>query len=281
MTIIQTTIKGLKMYNISKPKMIVTLLILLIATGYAQGADSSFSGYVETSFIILLILIAITAVLFLIESQSEGRSILNILPQLLWLKDKLTDAKPVEKEKDILLDHDYDGILELDNNLPPWWKALFYVTIVWGVVYLLWFHVFQVGNLQDAEYAEEVKIAEIEKAALMGGGVVDETNVTKLTDPIALSAGKETFLKHCAACHGRNGEGLVGPNMTDDYWIHGADIKQVFLIVKNGVQEKGMISWKSQLNPVAMQEVSSYILSLRGTNPPNQKPAEGELVNFN
>ena len=103
MTIIQTTIKGLKMYKISKPKMIVTLLILLIATGYAQGADSSFSGYVETSFIILLVLIGITAVLFLIESQSEGRSILNILPQLLWLKDKLTDAKPVEKEKDILL----------------------------------------------------------------------------------------------------------------------------------------------------------------------------------
>ncbi|MHC1737149.1 MAG: cbb3-type cytochrome c oxidase N-terminal domain-containing protein [Ignavibacteriaceae bacterium] len=269
------------MQKLSKPKMIVTLLMIMIATGYAQAADSSFSGYVETSFVILLILIAITAVLFLIESQSEGRSILNILPQLLWLKDKLTDAKPVEKEKDILLDHDYDGILELDNNLPPWWKGLFYVTIVWGVVYLLWFHVFQVGNLQDAEYVEEVKIAEIEKAALMVGGAIDENNVTKLTDPIALSAGKETFLKHCAACHGRSGEGLVGPNMTDDYWIHGADIKQVFLTVKNGVQEKGMISWKSQLNPVAMQEVSSYILSLRGTNPPNQKPAEGVLVNFN
>ncbi|HOJ17692.1 MAG: c-type cytochrome [Ignavibacteriales bacterium] len=269
------------MEKLTKPKMIIMLLISIITTGYAQKVDSEFSGYIETSFIILLLLIAVTGVLFLLESQSEGRSILNLMPQLLWLKDRLTDAKPVEKEKDILLDHDYDGILELDNNLPPWWKALFYVTIVWGAIYLLWFHVFQVGNLQDAEYTEEVRIAEIEKAALLGPGAIDENNVTKLTDPIALSTGKETFLKHCAACHGRGGEGLVGPNLTDDYWIHGADIKQVFLIVKNGVPEKGMISWKSQLNPVAMQEVSSYILSLRGSNPPNQKPPEGVMVNFN
>lgn len=265
------------MHGFNKPKLIALFMAGCMSTAFAQTKESDFSGYVENSFIILLILIAITAILFLIESQSKGRSILNLMPELIWLKNKLSGATPVEKEKDILLDHDFDGILELDNNLPPWWKALFYVTIVWGAIYLLYFHVIGAGNLQDAEYVAEVKMAEIEKASLLKGGTVDENNVTRLTDAIALSSGKETFLKHCAACHGRNGEGLVGPNMTDDYWIHGGDIKNIFLVVKNGVPEKGMISWKSQLNPIAMQEVSSYIMSLRGTNPPNPKPPQGVL----
>jgi cytochrome c oxidase cbb3-type subunit 3 len=191
--------------------------------------------------------------------------------------DLLIDAKPIENEKEILLDHDYDGIKELNNNLPPWWKYLFYVTIVWSVIYMLVFHVFNTGKLMEAEYAEEIQIAELQRAQLLAGGeFIDENTVKVTTDPGTMFSGKEIFTKYCAACHGNNGEGLVGPNFTDEYWIHGGDIKNIFRIIKDGVPEKGMISWKAQISPKNMQEVGSYILSLKGTNPPNQKPPQGE-----
>ncbi len=192
---------------------------------------------------------------------------------------KMVDSVPVEQEKDVMLDHDYDGIKELDNNLPPWWKWGFYVTIFFGVVYLLYYHVSGVGKLQEAEYTEEVQIAAQEKAArlLASADNVNEETVVALSDAEGISKGKATFDKLCAACHRPDGGGQVGPNLTDDFWIHGGGIKNVFKTVTYGVPTKGMISWQSQLSPKQIQQVASYILTLKGTNPPGAKEPQGDI----
>ena len=194
-----------------------------------------------------------------------------------WWK-KLNDAKPIEQEKDILLDHEYDGIRELDNNLPPWWKYGFYITILFAVGYMLHFHVFKTGKLQIAEYNDEMEKAriELEEYRLLAANNVDETNVTMLEDNTEISKGSEIFKQYCSSCHGNAGEGNVGPNLTDDYWLHGGDIKNIFKVIKEGVPQKGMISWKQQLSPKQIQEVSSFIITLAGTNPPNAKEPQGE-----
>jgi len=186
---------------------------------------------------------------------------------------------PLDKESDILLDHNYDGIKELDNTLPPWWVWLFYITIIWAVVHMT-YYVFTDWGPSSIEKYEMIKAqAEEDVAAYLASkaDLVDEKSVVVLNDEAALDKGKTIFISYCAACHGQLGEGGVGPNMTDNYWIHGGDIKDLFRTVKYGVPEKGMISWKSQLSPVQMQQVSSYILTLVGTNPPNAKEPQGEL----
>jgi cytochrome c oxidase cbb3-type subunit 3 len=258
-------------------KLIFTILFLFpFVPIFAQGGEIDMVAYTDTAFLILFLFMIFLTIVFMVYHVGIQKIPGEVS---LWAKfmDLLIDAKPIENEKEILLDHDYDGIKELNNNLPPWWKYLFYITIVWSIIYMLVFHVFDTGKLMEAEYAEEIELAELQKAQFLAGGeFIDENNVKVSMDPGTLFSGKEIFVKYCAACHGNFGEGLVGPNFTDEYWIHGGDIKNLFLIIKNGVPEKGMISWKSQLNPKNMQEVGSYILSLQGTNPPNQKPPQGE-----
>jgi cytochrome c oxidase cbb3-type subunit 3 len=192
---------------------------------------------------------------------------------------KWTDAVPLEKEQDVMLDHEYDGIRELDNSLPPWWVAMFYITIGIAVVYWGYYHVFDVGALQVQQYEMEMEEAEEAVKAYLAkqANTVDETNVEMLVDEQELALGETTFKTYCATCHGQLGEGGVGPNMVDNYFIHGGDIKDVFKTIKYGVPEKGMISWQNQLRPADMHRVASYILTLVGTNPPNQKGPEGEL----
>jgi cytochrome c oxidase cbb3-type subunit III len=176
--------------------------------------------------------------------------------------------------------HEYDGIRELDNKLPRWWVYLFFVTIIFAIVYLLGYHVTKWWPLQDAEYAKEIsKVADLKKAN--PEPIVDLENMVPMSAPSDLEAGHGTFKKICSACHGQNGEGLVGPNFTDQYWIHGdtvtnsISIKDLYKVVTNGVLEKGMISYKDQLSPVQIQQVLSYILTLQGTNPPNPKAPQG------
>jgi cytochrome c oxidase cbb3-type subunit 3 len=192
---------------------------------------------------------------------------------------KWTDAVPVEKEQDVMLDHNYDGIKELDNSLPPWWVAMFYLTIGFAVVYMTYYHFTDAGAGSAEEYEMEMERAEKAVAAYLAtqANLIDETNVTPLVDEDALAAGQTIYNNNCAACHGMQGEGGVGPNMTDKYWIHGGDIKDVFSTIKYGVPEKGMISWKAQLSAADMHKVSSYILTMQGTNPPNAKEPQGEL----
>lgn len=188
-----------------------------------------------------------------------------------------TNVVPVEKEETVMLDHNYDGIRELDNSLPPWWVAMFYITIALGIVFLVYYHVLG-GPSQDDEYVSEMKVAEEAKAAFAAtqANKIDEDNLEASTDEQELAIGKTVYTTNCVACHGANGEGGVGPNLTDTYWLHGGDITQVFKTIKNGVPEKGMIAWSAQLKPADIYKVASYILSIQGSNPANAKAPQGE-----
>ena len=195
------------------------------------------------------------------------------------ISEKAWNLVPKDKEKDIDLGHEYDGIRELDNSLPPWWLWLFYGTIIWAAVYLWYYHVSDRGLNQEQEYIAAIEQGNAEKDKYLStqADAIDEKTVTLLTDDASKAEGKEIYVANCLVCHGAAGEGLVGPNFTDKYWIHGGNISNLFTTIKYGVPEKGMISWKSQLRPAAMQKVASYILSLQGTNPPNAKAPQGDL----
>ncbi len=186
---------------------------------------------------------------------------------------------PMEKEGEITLNHNYDGIRELDNHLPPWWVNMFILTVIWAIGYMWWYHWGGNGLNQADEYKQEVATAKKEIAMALAGkaNAVDESNVFALNDSGALGEGELIFKNSCAACHGTQGEGTVGPNLTDENWLHGGGIKNVFKVIKYGVPEKGMIAWASQLKPADMQKVASYILTLKGTNPPNPKAPQGEI----
>ena len=189
------------------------------------------------------------------------------------------DAVPIEREHEILSDHAYDGIRELDNSLPPWWVNMFILTIIWAVGYMYYYHWGGNGPSSEQEYQIEMEQAKKQQSIALAGmaNAVDESNVAALTESSDLGEGELIFKNVCAACHGMGGEGTVGPNMTDAYWIHGGGIKNIFKTIKYGVPDKGMISWQSQLTPTDIQKVSSYILTLQGTNPPNPKAPQGEI----
>ncbi|MFZ1749680.1 MAG: cbb3-type cytochrome c oxidase N-terminal domain-containing protein [Saprospiraceae bacterium] len=199
----------------------------------------------------------------------------------LWdkISKKSWNLVPLDKEADIDLGHEYDGIRELDNSLPPWWVWLFYGTIIWGAVYFWYYEVSDKGPNQEQEYIASMEMAEDQKAKYLASqaDAIDEKTVTLSTAENDLAEGKEIYVANCLVCHGEGGEGGVGPNFTDKYWIHGGSINNLFSTIKYGVPEKGMISWKAQLRPAAIQKVASYILAFQGTNPPNQKEPQGEL----
>ncbi len=206
-----------------------------------------------------------------VQKESEKRSIITLLQ----------NSVPIAEEASITLDHNYDGIRELDNDLPPWWTALFFITIGFGVVYMLHFHVFKTGDLPLEKYEKSVLLAEEQRLERLASSTEEITaaTVTVLTDESSLLAGKDIFMKNCQTCHGLQGQGLAGagPNFTDQYWIHGGAIGDLYTTIRYGVPAKGMISWKDQLPPQSIREVSSYILSLQGTNPPNALPPQGVL----
>lgn len=192
---------------------------------------------------------------------------------------KLLGSKPLEEEHEIILDHNYDGIKELDNNLPPWWLYGFYATIIFGAVYLLKYHVFNGDNQYtelETEYAEaRIAIEEYKKTAK---DLVDFNTVELLTDISDLNQGKNIFETNCVACHKADGGGGIGPNLTDKYWILGGGIKNVFKTVSEGGRDgKGMIAWKQSLKPSQIAQVSSYLLQFQGTTPADPKAPEGDV----
>lgn len=191
----------------------------------------------------------------------------------------LIKPKSNDDEGILLLDHDYDGVKELDNNLPPWWVYLFYACIFFAVVYMVRFEILGADN-QEMELKKEMAQAQIDIAEYQrtAPDLMDENSVTLLTDASALAAGKAIFTANCVVCHRADAGGQIGPNLTDDQWILGGGIKNVFHTLVNGGRDgKGMISWKGTLKPKQMQQVASYVLSLKGSNPKDPKAPDGEI----
>lgn len=234
---------------------------------------------VIVAFFALLMAYQILSLFKKLLKDQQGEAFKEESAFSIWY-NKLTNAVPIENEQSILLHHDYDGIKELDNHLPPWWVYLFYGTIGFAAVYLLVFHVFNYAPLPIEEFKEQIAVAniQVENYRKTMANSIDESNVTLLTKAEAIEPGKTVFTNNCKACHGGAGEGGIGPNLTDEYWLHGASIKSVFTIVKNGVPAKGMIAWNTKLTPLEMQQVASFVISLNGTKPANGKAPQGEKV---
>lgn len=264
---------------ISQITFIIILILFQNTFAQSDGGELTKSYYdiVAVALIFVVVLIIAGFLYFGFGEEIKRESKLSI--GFKRIKDYVIGLKPIEKEKELILeDHDSDGIRELDNKIPPWFNYLFYGTVLWGAFYMLHYHVLSSGDVQASEYEEEVRLAELKMAELVkSGALLDESTLTALTEVSALNSGKEIYNKNCAVCHTESGAGLVGPNLTDDYWIHGGGIKNIYAVIKEGVPAKGMISWKTQLNPRQIHEVASYVLTLRGTNPPNAKAPEGML----
>jgi cytochrome c oxidase cbb3-type subunit III len=202
-----------------------------------------------------------------------------------WWKrfvQKMNASVPVEQEKDIEMDHSYDGIKELDNHLPPWWKWLFYGTIGWAVVYLIAFHLTDTLPLSQDEYKRELALAEeqIKKyEASQPKVAIDENTLEYSNDATSIANGKTVFINNnCGGCHRNDGGGnTIGPNLADEYWLHGGEIKKVFQTIKNGVVEKGMPAWGKSMSAQDVRDVTFFVLSLQGTNPPDAKAPQGEI----
>lgn len=183
-----------------------------------------------------------------------------------------------ETHDPLLLDHEADGIRELDNKLPRWWVWLFYLTIVFAAAYLLYYHVFHKGHLSAAEYEAEMLIGNRVKEAALAKFEASMPTRQPSTDAGTIAMGRDIFSRMCAPCHADDGGGLVGPNLTDDYWIHGSNFVDNLKTIWNGVPDKGMVTWKGTLNPDQIYAAASYIYTLRGTTPKKPKPAENTVT---
>jgi len=266
----------------------LVISLLMVSMSFAQTTttvpqpDFPPSYYdIVAMFLIAIIIIGFTAIVYYEgrKSVSAEKEVLEKQPSAFAkFRRYITKTTPVETEHELLLNHEYDGIRELDSKVPPWFLWLFYLTITFAVFYMFNYHVFNSSPLQDEEYQIQVKQAEVDRAALINSGAfLNEKSVTLLKDAAALDAGKLIFTTNCVACHAADGGGLVGPNLTDDYWIHGGGVKNVFKTIKYGVNAKGMISWQSQLNPKQMQDVASFVISLHNTKPANPKEPQGTV----
>jgi cytochrome c oxidase cbb3-type subunit 3 len=195
----------------------------------------------------------------------------------------LNASVAVEEEKTIELDHSYDGIKELDNHLPPWWKWLFYGTVAWAAIYIFVFHISGSLPLQSDEYQTEIAEAEEQSRIFKAAQPVqeiDENNLAFSADStLLIDNGKKVFAdNNCGSCHRADGGGnTIGPNLTDEYWLHGGHIKNVFSTVKDGIVEKGMPAWGKALSPQQVRDVTFFILSLQGSKPENAKAPQGEI----
>lgn len=283
-----------------KPFTIVALLGLTSVPVLAQTTDANWYSKLQAmdssqlalllmmGVVLLLILLLLILMAYLMSFMSavlrkDNPSLANEPSWWESFKEKYVTGKvdevggKAEKAK-LMGDHSYDGITELDNFMPPWLQWVFVGTVVAAAIYFVHYTVLGNGPTGIEEYQEELRLeasaAEIRKANQTAG--IDENTVVFDESTAAIGAGKTIFETNCVACHAADGGGGVGPNLTDEYWLHGGSIKEVFSVVKFGVIEKGMIPWQDQLSPEQMQQVSSYILTLRGTTPANGKAPQGE-----
>ena len=194
--------------------------------------------------------------------------------------EKINALRPIENEKELELDHDYDGIRELDNHLPPWWKGLFYCTIAFGVVYLLVFHVFYVFPLPAGEYRNELTLVAEQQRLLKASApaeTIDEKTLIYSKDDALITRGKIVFTSNnCGSCHRNDGGGNIGPNLTDEYWLHGGNAPEIFVTIRDGFIDKGMPAWGKVMSLKDVKALTFYVMSLEGSNPPNAKKAQGD-----
>lgn len=280
--------------KVGKGAGILLLLLLFSAQpGFAQTTDTTNTttqaviGGLDPNTIVVLsvvVFIELFVIVYLYSILQRMLVTLGYKPatESKWswsaIMKRMTKSVPLERESEVATDHNYDGIIELDNSLPPWWVYMFYATILFGVVYVGYYH-FGGGPTQQMEYDNAIAQAKIEKTEMLKktASNVDENTVVILADAADIAKGKSSYVTKCAACHGQNGEGGVGPNLTDEFWIHGGGVKNIFKTIKYGVQEKGMIAWQAQMQPTEMQQVASFILTLQGTKPANGKAPQGNL----
>ena len=181
-----------------------------------------------------------------------------------------------EYKSDVVRGHAYDGIEEYDNRLPNWWLFILYASCVFALGYWLVFHTFKVVDLPLARYDKEmVAAAEAQLAKMSEGGITDESLALMATIPETVERGHELFTTYCVVCHLDQGQGLVGPNLTDGYWLHGGRPTDIHRVVTDGVTEKGMAAWGAQLGPRRVQDLVAYVLTIKNTNVPGKAP-EGE-----
>lgn len=262
-----------------------------IETATNYGGMSATAFYILMSVIFLEVLVIVVLLInlrILVAKERKRIAVMNeatgavayqvARPSRTWW-DKVNSFRPIKEEADLDLGHDYDGIRELDNRLPPWWLYGFYISIVFAGIYLYRYHVKESAPLSGEEFAIAMKQAAAQQEAYLkkAANKVDETTVKLLTGESELAAGKNVYTMNCVACHGQKGEGGVGPNLTDDYWLAGGSVQDLFKTIKYGRQEKGMRSWKDDLSPMQIAQVTSFIKSLYGTTPANGKEPQGEL----
>jgi cytochrome c oxidase cbb3-type subunit 3 len=278
---------------------VLTMFLLLAGSSlFAQdvstptqtaGVAKNIGGLSPSTFYIMaavlfielsVILVLVVNIKFLLKAEviklAETFPLAVKKPMQSWW-NRLNKFKPVEQEADIDLGHEYDGIRELDNRLPPWWIYGFYLTIVFAGIYLWRFHVSHTGPSSVEEYERSVAKAEtrIKEYLKQKGEAIDENTVSFLSSSNDLSEGKIIYMKSCAACHKDAGGGDVGPNLTDEYWLHGGDVKSIFKVIRYGYN--AMPQWQNTYSNKQIAQVASYIKSLKGTNPPNPKAPQGEV----
>lgn len=272
--------------------------LLSSTSALAQGqsiSETEFLVYVVAGMVLITLLAVIATAVYVFRvvnllteqaarERAERLGVEYVKEPSIWqrISQKLTRATPIEKEEAILLDHSYDGIRELDNHLPPWWKWLFYGTIGWSVVYIILFHLSESLPLSLQEYESEIAQAEEQQRILKASQPetqIDENALVFTNDAALIENGKTVFMNNnCGSCHRNDGGGnTIGPNLTDDYWIHGGDVKDVFATIKNGAVEKGMPAWGKSMKPEDVRDLTFFVMSLKGTNPENAKAPQGEL----
>lgn len=261
------------------------LPFLAVIPGVPDTAFYMISGVILLEVVVLLALLYNVKLVLSIHKKSKaaaqaaGQEALQpAAPRVSWWA-RINRFKSKEEEVSLDLGHEYDGIRELDNRLPPWWLYGFYGCIIFACVYMWRYHVSHSAPLSEEEYTISVQKAEAQKTAYLkkAANLVDENTVKQLTGEGDLAAGRKVFEATCFACHGKAGEGGVGPNLTDEYWLHGGSVQDVFKSIKYGWVDKGMKSWKDDFSPSQIAQIASYILSLQGTHPANAKAPQGTV----
>lgn len=278
--------------------IIFSLLMWGVSPAIAQSNPTTASDvmipvYIAGALVIVLLILVTAVTLYTIrvlnfltrETQGHAAPAGGQSTGSWWsrMMEKINGAVPLEAEKQIELDHNYDGIRELDNHLPPWWKVLFYGSMVWGAIYLVVYHVTDSLPLSIEEYQNELARADEQIRIYQASQpkvVIDENTLEYTEDAEAIEKGKSIFLtNNCGGCHRNDGGGnSIGPNLTDEYWLHGGDIKDVYRTIRDGVVEKGMPAWGKSMSAQDVKDVTFFVMSLRGTNPPDAKGPQGEPV---